>query len=70
MKKLLYFLFLTSTAIFAQQKQVVTSIDVTKNKIGAEFKLTLKTSVDTMAKVVFPNAKTFGDEPRSGYFEG
>ena len=60
MKKLLYFLFLTSTAIFAQQKQVVTSIDVTKNKIGAEFKLTLKTSVDTMAKVVFPNAKTFG----------
>jgi hypothetical protein len=59
-KLLLYFLFLTSTAIFAQQKQVVTSIDVTKNKIGAEFKLTLKTSVDTMSKVVFPNAKTFG----------
>ena len=39
---------------------MVTSIDVTKNKIGAEFKLTLKTSVDTMSKVVFPNAKTFG----------
>jgi hypothetical protein len=60
MKIKLYLLLLLSTTLFAQQKQVVTSIDVTKNKIGAEFKLTLKTSVDTMSKVVFPNAKTFG----------
>jgi hypothetical protein len=59
MKKLLIF-FLFSTAVFAQQKQVVTSIDTTKNKIGAEFKLTLKTSVDTLSKVVFPNLKNFG----------
>ena len=59
MKKiLLYFLF--STAVFAQQKQVITSINTTKNKIGAEFKLTLKTNVDTLSKVVFPNAKSFG----------
>jgi hypothetical protein len=59
MKKiLLYFLF--STAVFSQQKQVTTSIDTTKNKIGAEFKLTLKTNVDTLSKVVFPNAKSFG----------
>ncbi len=59
MKKiLLYFLF--TTAVFAQQKQVTTSIDTTKNKIGAEFKLTLKTNVDTLSKVVFPNAKSFG----------
>jgi len=59
MKKiLLYFLF--TTAVFAQQKQVTTSIDTTKNKIGAEFKLTLKTNVDTLSKVVFPNAKNFG----------
>ncbi len=59
MKKiLLYFLF--STAVFAQQKQVTTSIDTTKNKIGAEFKLTLKTNVDTLSKVVFPNARNFG----------
>ena len=59
MKKiLLYFLF--TTAVFAQQKQVITSIDTTKNKIGAEFKLTLKTNVDTLSKVVFPNAKNFG----------
>jgi hypothetical protein len=57
-KLLLYFLF--STAVFAQQKQVLTSIDTTKNKIGAEFKLTLKTNVDTLSKVVFPNLRNFG----------
>ena len=57
MKKiLLYFLFTTS--LFAQK--VTTSIDTTKNKIGAEFKLTLKTNVDTLSKVVFPNVKNFG----------
>ena len=59
MKKIiLYFLF--TTVVFAQQKQVLTSIDTTKNKIGAEFKLTLKTDVDTLSKVVFPNVKNFG----------
>lgn len=60
MKIKLYLLFiLFSTSIFAQQK-VVTSIDTTKNKIGAEFKLTLKTSVDTLSKVVFPKLKNIG----------
>jgi hypothetical protein len=59
MKKLILYLLFT-TAVFAQQKQVTTSIDTTKNKIGAEFKLTLKTNVDTLSKVVFPNAKSFG----------
>jgi hypothetical protein len=58
--KLYLVLLLLSTAVFAQQKQVTTSIDTTKNKIGAEFKLTLKTNVDTLSKVVFPNAKNFG----------
>nr|WP_255557612.1 hypothetical protein [Flavobacterium taihuense] len=53
----MYLLFTTS--LFAQQK-VVTSIDTTKNKIGAEFKLTLKTSVDTLSKVVFPKLKNIG----------
>lgn len=57
-KKIFIFL-LISTSIFAQQK-VVTSIDTTKNKIGAEFKLTLKTSVDTLSKVVFPRLKNIG----------
>lgn len=56
--KLYIFFFLLSTSLFAQK--VTTSIDTTKNKIGAEFKLTLKTDVDTLSKVVFPNAKNFG----------
>ncbi|WP_298221510.1 hypothetical protein [Flavobacterium sp.] len=56
---ILYFSMLTAV-VFAQQKQLVTSIDKTKNKIGAEFLLTLKTSVDTTAKVAFPNPKNFG----------
>ena len=61
MKKHFYLLLLLlSTVVFAQQKRVVTSIDTTKNKIGAEFKLTVKTSVDTLSKVKFPNLKNFG----------
>ncbi len=58
--KLYLLLLLFSTVVFAQQKQVVTSIDTTKNKIGAEFKLTLKTDVDTLSKVVFPDLKYIG----------
>lgn len=59
MKFKLYILFfLISTSLFAQK--VTTSVDVTKNKIGAEFKLTLKTDVDTLSKVKFPEAKNFG----------
>lgn len=59
MKFKLYILFfLCSTSLFAQK--VATSVNVTKNKIGAEFKLTLKTDVDTLSKVKFPEAKNFG----------
>ena len=59
MKLKLYILFiLLSTSLFAQK--VTTSVDKTKNKIGAEFQLTLKTEVDTLSKVKFPNAKNFG----------
>ncbi|AWK03347.1 hypothetical protein HYN56_03560 [Flavobacterium crocinum] len=58
--KLYIFLFLFSTMIFAQQKTVETSIDTTKNKIGAEFKLTLKTIVSSTAKVEFPKLKNIG----------
>ena len=58
--KLYIFLFLLSTTVFAQQKQVETSIDTTKNKIGAEFKLTLKTVVSSKSKVVFPKLKNIG----------
>lgn len=59
MKKIIVFFFFT-ISFFAQQKQVLTSIDTTKNKIGAEFKLTLKTTVKTTSKVVFPNLKNVG----------
>ncbi|WP_149206033.1 hypothetical protein [Flavobacterium johnsoniae] len=57
--KFYIFLFLLSSAVFSQ-KQVETSIDTTKNKIGAEFKLTLKTVVNANSKVVFPKDKRFG----------
>lgn len=59
MKFKLYILFfLFSASLFAQK--VTTSVDKTKNKIGAEFKLTLKTDVDTLSKVKFPEARMFG----------
>ncbi|MBF7091066.1 hypothetical protein IUY40_05890 [Flavobacterium sp. ALJ2] len=58
--KLYIFLFLLSATVFGQQKQIETSIDTTKNKIGAEFKLTIKTSVDSKSKVVFPKLKNIG----------
>jgi len=57
--KLYIFLFLLTSTVFAQ-KQVETSIDTTKNKIGAEFKLTLKTVVTSTAKVEFPKLKNIG----------
>jgi hypothetical protein len=56
--KLYIVFFLFSTSLFAQK--VTTSVDTIKNKIGAEFKLTLKTDVDTLSKVKFPEAKNFG----------
>jgi hypothetical protein len=61
MKKTIYLLLLLlTTVVFGQQKRLETSIDTTKNKIGAEFKLTVKTSVDTLSKVVFPKLKNIG----------
>src|SRR6478752_1229927 len=60
MKIKLYILLLFSVSVFAQQKQVKTSIDKTKNKIGAQFNLTIKTEVDTSAEVVFPKGNHFG----------
>ena len=53
----LFFLFL-STTLFSQK--VTTSVDTIKNKIGAEFKLTLKASVTKKDKVKFPESKVFG----------
>ena len=56
--KLYIFFLLCSAGLFAQKVQ--TSIDTTKNKIGAQFNLTLKTVADSSAKVVFPNGNNFG----------
>ena len=56
--KLYIYFFLISTSLFAQK--VKTTIDTTKNKIGAEFQLTLTTDVDTLSKVKFPETKNFG----------
>ncbi len=51
---------LAAITVFGQQKQVQASIDSTKIKIGSQFNLTLKTKVDTAAKVSFPEGKNFG----------
>jgi hypothetical protein len=56
--KLYILLLLCTSALFAQK--VTTSIDTTKNKIGAQFNLTLKTEVDSATLVTFPKAKNFG----------
>ncbi|MGH2665538.1 hypothetical protein [Flavobacterium sp.] len=55
-----YILLLIASTGFAQTKQLETSIDTTKNKIGAQFTLTLKAKVSGTSKVIFPNAKNFG----------
>ncbi|MBC7525788.1 MAG: hypothetical protein H7239_15290 [Flavobacterium sp.] len=58
MKLRIFILLLFTNVLFAQK--VTTSIDTTRNKIGAEFKLTLKTSVNKTDKVQFPKDKNFG----------
>lgn len=57
--KLVLILSFLSIAVWSQPK-VTTSIDTVKNKIGTEFKLSLKTNVDTLSKVKFPESKFFG----------
>ena len=59
MKLKLYIFLLFTTSLFAQK--VTTSIDSTQKKIGAEFKLTIKTEVDTLTKVGFPNPQFIGN---------
>jgi len=54
MKKKLYILLLLITSIgFAQSLE--TKIDTTKNKIGAQFTLSLKVKTKPNVTVVFPN---------------
>ncbi len=56
---ILLFLML-GTVVFAQQKPVQATVDSTKIKIGSQFNLTLKTTVDSTTHVYFPDSKTFG----------
>lgn len=44
----------------AAQQPVTATIDTTRNKIGAQFNLTIKAIADTTAVVVFPKGQTFG----------
>ncbi|MFY0481593.1 hypothetical protein ACI6PS_03230 [Flavobacterium sp. PLA-1-15] len=60
MKIKFYILFLLFTTTLFAQKRVETSIDTTKNKIGAQFNLTLRTVVDTTETVTFPSGTNFG----------
>lgn len=55
----LLFLFL-SFGVFAQEKKVFTDIDSTKATFGSQMTLTLKTTVDTLSKVTFPEGNFFG----------
>lgn len=57
-KVYIVFLSLFTSLLFAQK--VTTTIDTIQNKIGAEFKLTLKTSFNKGDKIKFPEAKNFG----------
>ena len=56
----IFVLALLPTMVFAQRKPVSTSIDKKTNKIGAEFRVTYKTTVDTVTKIIFPKLKNFG----------
>ncbi len=58
--KLYLFFLLLSTVVFAQQKRITTTVDSTKVKIGSQISLTLKTTVDTLSRVVFPEGNFFG----------
>jgi len=60
MNKRIYIFFLFFSLVVAAQKPVVTSIDKKKNKIGAQFNLTLKVTADTASVVTFPKSKMFG----------
>lgn len=61
MKKLLVVIFLMlCTAFHAQTKRVETRIDSVQKKIGSEFRLQLRTNVDTLSQVVFPSGEFFG----------
>ncbi|WP_044032357.1 hypothetical protein [Flavobacterium branchiophilum] len=60
MKQKLSLLMLFVSTILLAQNKMATSIDATQKKIGAQFNITLKTTVDTGTVVVFPKDKKWG----------
>ncbi len=60
MKKFALLLLMLTGFLCHAQTGVKTSIDTTRNKIGAQFTLTLKTTADTSQTVIFPKGKAFG----------
>lgn len=57
-KYTLYIIFLFQAIVYSQSLE--TKIDTVKNKIGAQFTLTLKVRSNGKTNVVFPKDKTFG----------
>lgn len=47
-------------SVHAQQTKVRASVDTTRNKIGAQFDLSLRTTVEPKSAVVFPSGANFG----------
>ncbi|CAM3470679.1 Oxygen tolerance [Flavobacterium longum] len=58
-RKICILFLLFSLGVMAQ-RPVTTQIDTTRNKIGAQFNLTIKAIADTNTVVVFPKGQNFG----------
>lgn len=60
MKNIFYLYSLLLFGFLGSAQKITTAIDSTTIKIGSQFNLTIKASVNQNDKVVFPNAKNFG----------
>jgi hypothetical protein len=60
MKKTIYFYIALLYGFLGSAQKITTAIDSSQIKIGSQFNLTIKASVNAKDKVVFPNAKNFG----------
>ena len=60
MKKKLYLYIALLFGFLGFAQQISSSIDSTQIRIGSQFNLTVKATVNAKDKVVFPNAKNFG----------
>ena len=60
MQSVFKWLMILLFSVVTSAQKVTTSIDSSQIKIGSQFHLTIKASVNAKDKVVFPNAKNFG----------